>query len=293
MPIDTVLDAHAVIGESPTWVADEEALYWIDVKRPALHRFRPADGATRIWQVTSDIGGFALMEGGAALVALRRGIHRLELSSGALTLLAPPPFDPALFRFNEAACDANGRFWVGVMFDPVEGNPPPQPGRLHSFTLNSGLRAEPDAAELHNGLAWSADGRTMYLSHSNAGQIFAFDYEPHDGRLSGRRLFATIPSEHGIPDGGAIDAEGGYWCALHGGGRLRRFAADGRIERDVELPVSQPTMCAFAGADLATLYVTTASDHMSEDDKQREPQAGNLLRLVPGVRGVPRPIMAR
>ena len=293
MSIQSVLDAHAAIGESPTWVAQEEALYWIDVKAPALHRFRPVDGATRTWKVTSDIGGFALLAGGAALVALRRGIHRLELASGALTLLAPPPFDPALFRFNEAACDANGRFWVGVMFDPLGGDPPAQPGWLHSFTLDGGLRAQDDTAELHNGLAWSADGRTMYLSHSNAGQIFAFDYEPREGRLSRRRLFATIPPELGIPDGGAIDAEGGYWCALHGGGRLRRFAADGRIERDVDLPVSQPTMCAFAGPELATLYVTTASDHMSEADKAREPQAGNLLRLVPGVRGVPRPIMAR
>ena len=293
MLIETVLDAHAVIGESPTWVAHEDALYWIDVKAPALHRYSPASGATRTWKVTSDIGGFAFLEDGAALVALRHGIHRLDLNSGALTLLAPAPFDPALFRFNEAACDASGRFWVGVMFDPTTGQHPPRAGRLHSFTLAGGLREEPDAAELHNSMAWSADGRTFFLSHSNAGSIFAFDFDLSEGRLSRRRLFASIPAELGIPDGAAIDTEGGYWCALHGGGKLRRFAADGSVERDVELPVNQPTMCAFAGPDLTTMYVTSASDQMSADDKRSQPQAGNLFRFSPGIRGIPRPITVR
>ena len=108
MLIETVLDAHAVIGESPTWVADENALYWIDVKAPALHRYSPANGATRTWKVSSDIGGFAFLEDGDALVALRYGIHRLDLDNGSLTLLASAPFDPFQFRFNEAACDAYG-----------------------------------------------------------------------------------------------------------------------------------------------------------------------------------------
>ncbi|MEO8836379.1 MAG: SMP-30/gluconolactonase/LRE family protein, partial [Caldimonas sp.] len=283
MKIETVLDAHAVIGESPTWVAHEAALYWIDVKAPALHRLHLATRATRTWKVTSDLGGFALLEDGGALVALRRGIHRLDLASGALTLLAPPPFDPALFRFNEGACDAHGRFWIGVMFDPLEDGPAPLPGRLHSFTLAGGLRAEPDVAELHNGMAWSGDGRTFFLSHSNSREVFAFDYAPADGRLSNRRLFATIPAELGIPDGAAIDTEGGYWCALHGGGKLRRFDVDGDIDFDVDLPVSQPTMCAFAGAELATMYVTSASDNLSQDQRRQEPLAGGIFRLSPSV----------
>ena len=293
MIIETVLDAHAEIGESPTWAAHEAALYWIDVKAPALHRFIPVSGATRTWKVTSDLGGFALLADGGALVALRHGIHRLDLASGGLTLLASPPFDPSLFRFNEGGCDASGRFWVGVMFDPVEGNPAPQAGRLHSFTLAGGLRAEPDVAELHNGMAWSSDGRTFFLSHSNSGEIFAFDYAPADGRLSNRRLFATIPPELGIPDGAAIDAESGYWCALHGGGKLRRFDAGGHVDLDVDLPVSQPTMCAFAGVDLATMYVTSASDKMSHDQLQRQPLAGGMFRFSPSVRGISKPVLAR
>jgi len=293
MVIEKVLDFHATIGESPTWVPEERALYWIDVKAPALHRYRPDDQATRTWPMTSDIGGFALADDGSAVVALRQGLFRLELDSGALQPLAPPPYDPALFRFNEGACDGNGRFWIGVMFDPLQGSPPAQPGRLHSFTLSQGLRSEPDAAELHNGMAWSADGRTFFLSHSNSGAIFAFDYEAAAGRIRNRRVFATVPSGLGVPDGAAIDTEGGYWAALHGGGRLRRFHRDGSVDRDVDLPVSQPTMLAFAGENLATLYVTSASDKLSPEQKAREPHAGGMFRLDTRSRGVARPFRVR
>ncbi len=288
MKIETALDAHAIIGESPTWVAAERALYWIDVKAPSLNRYEPASGKTRRWGVTSDLGAFAMTGDGGALVALRFGLFRLDLDRGDLKQLAPPPFDPTLFRFNEGACDANGRFWVGVMFDPFDRSVPEQPGRLHSFTLDGGLRAEPDAAELHNGMAWSADGRTFFLSHSNAREIIAFDYEPVHGRLSNRRLFAETPKELGIPDGAAIDTDGGYWCALHGGGRLRRFNPDGSIDRDVDLPVSQPTMCAFAGEALDTLYITSASDGLDEAQRRAEPLAGALFRFRPGVTGIAR-----
>ncbi len=293
MPIETVLDFHATIGESATWVADERALYWIDVKAPALHRYHPDDEATRSWPLTSDIGGFALTGDGGAVVALRQGLFRLDLDSGELHLLALPPFDPALFRFNEGACDANGQFWIGVMFDPLKRSPSGQPGKLHSFTFAEGLREEPDVAELHNGMAWSGDGKTFFLSHSNSGEIIAFDYEENGGVISNRRVFATVPAELGIPDGAAIDAEGGYWSALHGGGKLRRFHPDGSVDRDIDLPISQPTMPAFAGTDLTTLYVTSASDRLSQEAKVREPHAGGLFRVDVGSRGVARPFLVR
>lgn len=293
MTIARVLDFKARIGESATWIAEERALYWIDVKAPALHRYRPDDEGTRSWRMTSDIGAFALTGDGGAVVALRYGLFRLDFDSGALDLLAPPPFDPALFRFNEGACDAQGRFWIGVMFDPLQGSAAAQPGRLQSFTFGGGLRAEPDAAELHNGMAWSADGGTFFLSHSNSGEIVAFDYDLTRGALANRRVFATVPAEHGVPDGAAIDTEGGYWSALHGGSKLRRFHADGSVDRDIDLPVSQPTMPAFAGDDLATLYVTSASDRMSAQARAREPHAGGILVIDTGNRGIARPFLVR
>lgn len=292
-PVDTALDAQATIGESPLWCAPEQALYWIDIKKPALYRFEPASGAQCSWTLSSDVGGFALLrDPPGALVALRYGLHHLDFASGVLTLLAESPFDPRLFRFNEGACDAMGRFWIGVMFDPLKPGPEKEKGALHSFTFAGGLKAEADLSELHNGMAWSRDGRTFYLSHSYQQRIFAHPYDAENGAMGEGRLLATLPQNLGIPDGAAIDAEGGYWMACHGGGRLRRIHPDGSFDRDVLLPVSQPTMCAFGGPDLHDLYVTSARDNLSAGQLKEEPLAGSILRVRPGERGLTRPIYA-
>ena len=292
--IEVVLDAGATIGESPTWCARERALYWIDVKAPALHRYDPTTGARRTWTLSSDVGGFGLLADTAgAVVALRQGMFLLDFATGALRPLAPPPFDPALFRFNEGACDCAGRFWIGVMFDPLEIRAEPRKAALHSFCFEGGLRPEPDAAELHNGMAWSLDGRTFYLAHSRSGEIFAHAFDPARGRIGAPRLFARLAPTLGLPDGAAVDAEGGYWSACHGGGRLRRLRADGTLDRDVLLPVSQPTMCAFGGENLDVMYVTSARDKLSPEQLAREPLAGALLRLRPGERGIARPCTVR
>lgn len=292
-PVETALDAKATIGESPLWSAAEQALYWIDIKQPALYRFEPASGAQRAWALTSDVGGFALLQDPpGALVALRTGLYRLDFASGALTLLVESPFDPRLFRFNEGACDAKGRFWIGVMFDPLDPGPEKQKGALHSFTFRSGLKSEGDPSDLHNGMAWSPDGRTFYISHSYERRIFAHPYDPETGKLGPEGLLATLPDEAGIPDGAAVDVEGGYWLACHGGGRLRRLHPDGSVDRDIMLPVSQPTMCAFGGADLDELYVTSARDSLSPEQLKEEPLAGAILRVRPGISGLIRPIYA-
>jgi sugar lactone lactonase YvrE len=294
MDIEVVLDAGAIIGESPTWAPVERALYWIDVKKAALYRYDPETEDQRAWPMTSDIGAFGLVSDPlGAVVALRQGIFRLDFVSGSLTQLAPAPFDPTLFRFNEGVCDSAGRFWVGVMFDPLDADAPPRESFLHSFTLAEGLRAEPDTAQLHNGMAWSSDGRQFYLSHSYRQQVITYAFDPATGRLGKRDLFAQVPEALGLPDGAAVDSQGGYWCALHGGGLLRRYTATGTVDRDIALPVSQPTMCAFAGEKLDVLYITSATDKLTPEQRQREPLAGALLRLRPGETGIVRPYMLR
>lgn len=289
MEIQVAVDAQAQIGESPLWVPEHQSIYWTDIKAPALYRFDVRDRSQRTWRLSSDIGAFALMPDlRGALVALREGIFRLDFSAGHLESLAKPPYDPKLFRFNEGACDASGRFWVGVMFDPLVPKAEPQPESLHSFTLEGGLRHEPDAAELHNGMAWSPDGRTFYLAHSRQHEVFAFSFDEQRGTLSGRRSFVKTPRGLGVPDGAAVDSEGAYWCALHGSGRLHRYTPSGMLDAEILLPVSQPTMCMFGGEALETLYVTSARDQLSAEQLKKEPLAGALLYSRPGARGVPR-----
>ena len=264
------------------------------MEKPALYGCDPVTGDQRSWAVSSDIGAFALLAGPpSAVVALREGLFKLDFASASLVRLAPPSFDPALFRFNEGACDAAGRFWVGVMFDPFDEVAARQKGALQSFTLGAGLRQQPDLAELHNGMPWSRDGAVFYLSHSYRREMFAHAFDLHRGLLGARRLFARIPEGFGISHGAAVDTEGGYWCALHGGARLRRFTGAGKIDRDIELPASQPTMCACAGPGLDDLYVTSAADKLTPEQRRRESLAGALLRLRPGETGVSRAYLVR
>jgi sugar lactone lactonase YvrE len=292
--VETVLDAGATIGESPAWSADQRALFWIDIKKPALYRLDPQSGSQRCWLVTSDIGGFGLMaDGVGAVVALRAGLFKLDFGSGALEQLAAAPYDQSLFRFNEAACDAAGRLWIGVMCDPVDGKSRREEAPLHSFTLANGLVEASDRSALHNGMGWRPDGKEFYLSHSYRQEILAFAYDPETVRLGEKRVFANLPQHLGIPDGAAVDSEGGYWCACHGGGRLRRFNADGTVDRDLMLPVSQPTMCAFGGEKLDELYITSARDKLTAEGLEKEPLAGAILRVRPGIRGMSRPCTVR
>jgi sugar lactone lactonase YvrE len=139
---------------------------------------------------------------------------------------------------------------------------------------------------ISNGLAWSDDAATMYYIDSPTQRIDAFSYAADTGEIRDRRPVVHIPAELGSPDGLTIDADGGLWVALWGGGAVHRYL-DGRLDRVIRLPVSQPTSCTFGGPDLDELYVTSAWKGLSPDLRRAEPLAGALLRVRPGVRGVP------
>ena len=288
--VELLLDCQASIGESPTWFAPANAIYWIDVKEPALHCLS-AEGTQRRWRFDSDIGAFALLEGGAAaVVALRNGLFKLDLATGNTVSLVAPPFDPALFRFNEGICDALGRFWIGVMFDPLTDiTATRREGAMHCFTFVHGLAAGSDWSDLHNGFAWNVDGTAFYWSHSYAHAVFRAPYDLKAGTVGAPEPFVDLPVDEGIPDGAAMDEEGCYWCAIHGGGALHRYNAAGTLVSRIDLPVSQPTMCAFVGRNLDEIVVTSARQKLTPEQLAREPHAGGLFRLRPGVRGIPRP----
>ncbi len=285
--LELVLDAHARTGESPTWSAREKVLYWIDVEEPALHRFDPASGKDSSWELPSQIGAFALCESGSVIVALRTGISRLNLEAGDCELLSPPPYNPLTHRFNEGKCDALGRFWVATMHDPLH-----RPSRdasvralpIHVFTLADGLIEKDASAVIGNGLAWNPTNESMYFADTPSSQIRIFDFDLETGNISSPRIFASFLQTGAMPDGAAMDCEGHYWCALYGAGRIVRLTPKGEVDREIRLPVSQPTMCTFGGADCDTLYITTAARGLAPD---REPGAGGIFSCRPGVAGSP------
>lgn len=285
--IELVLDARATIGESPVWAAREAVLYWIDVKAPALYRTDPNTGVARRWILPSEIGGYGLRaDGSGAIVALRSGVFALEFTNGVLTLIAEPPFDPKKHRFNESGCDPAGRLWLGTMSDPAPGvKAEPEAGYLYSFSGVDGLVRHDLVALTANGFAWSPDASTFYMAHTKEGRVDAFEFDPDYGRLWARRTLVSVPRNLGVPDGAAVDVDGLYWSVLHHGGRLHRYSPEGRLAREVLLPIDNPTMVAFGGSDLDLLYVTSATH-----GKPGRPNEGGLFRFRPGVRGWPRPL---
>lgn len=293
--VELAVAGRAVIGECPTWVPTEGALYWVDIKGPALFRLDHDSGQVARWPLPAHCGAFTLIERqAAAIVALRTGLCRLDLATGAVDRLVAPPFDPGLFRFNEGIVDDAGRFWFGVMFDPIDGREAPhRTGWLHSYSRVEGLRAHSDEAEIHNGTAFAPGGRYLFIAHSETGEIRRHRFDPGNGSLSEAEPFALIPPALGVPDGAAVDETGHYWCAVYDGGRLRRFTPEGEIDRDILLPVSKPTMCCFAGEDLDTLYITSATENLTDEQLEEQPLAGSLLCFKPGVRGLPKPVYVR
>lgn len=287
--VTCVLPAQAMNGESPCWDPREKCLYWVDVPEGVVHRFDPATGKDVHWQMPAKIGSIALGPPGKMIVALRTGVYRFDHESGSLELLAPVPFNPRQFFLNDGKCDREGRFWVGPMFDPLE----PVSAGTRTAPL---LYLDPDSWRLQpvighvsisNGLGWSPDARRMYHADTEKKAVFAFDFDPAGATLTNGRTLAVIPSPEGGPDGGMVDAEGFYWAAIFGGGRLVRLDPEGKIEREVHLPTKYPTMCAFGGEDLQTAYVTSSSKLIRSSGKPLAKTDGGIFSFRAPAPGLP------
>ncbi len=227
-----------------------------------------------------------------AVVALSTGLYHIDLGTGRLTPLAHAPFDARRFIFNDGRCDPSGRFFAGAMYLPLK--PGDQSGDEHASPLwrydgDGRWTGVTDPVTLSNGLAWSPDGRTMYHSDTEPKVIWAYDYDSETGTPSNRRVFAEIEveDESGGPDGATVDSDGFYWCALYANGALLRLDPDGQIERRIPMPVKYPTMPAFGGADLRSVFVTSANWPLSPAERARRPDEGSLFCLEAPVPGLP------
>jgi sugar lactone lactonase YvrE len=281
--VTCVLDARAQLGECPVWSAQEQALYWVDIHAPALHLLDPATGATRTWPVPSRIGSFGLRETGGAVVALVDGFHLLDLDTGELSFLVGPEHVPGT-RFNDGKVSPDGRFWAGTMDEESLSRPV---AALYRLDPDHSLHRMVDDLVVSNGLAWTADGRTMFHSDSKGPVIWAYDHDPDHGTLSGRREVARPTEEIGRPDGAAADEKGFYWSAGISAGVLNRWSPDGRLDRSIPLPCSNPTAPCFGGPDMRTIFVTSLRHGVAPDVLAAKPLSGGIFAVRVDVPGVP------
>jgi sugar lactone lactonase YvrE len=276
-----ILDGQFDLAESPVWDAARQALWFVDINAPALHRLDPATAALETWPMPAAIGCLALTQEGDVIVARRDGIWRFDPASGEETLLASSPLENA--RFNDGRCDRQGRFWVGGMSDSRA--PDTALYRLDGDRLiRQGLVG---GISISNALAWSPDGATMYHADTPTSCVHAYDYDVKTGAIANRRLFLDLRDSGERPDGATVDSAGNYWVALYGAGKVVQFAPDGRRLRELRLPVKAPTMPCFGGADFRTLYITTARQKHSAEELAKMPLAGGIFSVRVESPGLP------
>jgi sugar lactone lactonase YvrE len=249
--------------------------------RGHVHEFDPITGADRIVDVGQPVGAVALTERGDWIVAARDGFHRVDPQSGRLTLVAHVEADEPDTRMNDGAVDARGRFWAGTMgMDGQRGR-----GTLYRLDPDGSVHAMLAPVSISNGLDWSPDDRLMYYIDLVTRRVDVFDFDADAGAIANRRTFVTIEDGAGWPDGLIVDAAGDVWVALWEGAAVRRYSPGGALRETFAFPVSRTTKCAFGGAHLDELYVTTAWIGLDEAGRGAEPLAGAVFRLRPGARG--------
>jgi len=287
-PFTCALDVGARLGECPQWNVAEQALYWVDIDAPSLNRFDPATGRNVALPMPASIGCYAFRARGGFVVALRDGIWFADATGRLGRKVADAPYDPAHHRFNDGRCDRQGRFFAGCM-DESRASSDASLWRLDAdLTFTKVL----DGVMVSNGLAWSPDGLTMYHADTPTHVVHAFDYDVASGEPSNRRVFTRWSGETDRPDGATVDAEGCYWTAFFRGGKVLRVSPRGETLAEYPVPAMCPTMCAFGGPDLRTLYVTSARKQREPDELARLPQSGGIFSMRVDVPGLPEPSFA-
>jgi sugar lactone lactonase YvrE len=277
--IEVVTAADAELGEGPVWDVRSGRLAWVDITGRHLHLTDTVSGATSTIDLPMAVGAVAPRAAGGFVAALQDGFW--VVGDGPARRVAPIPETRPGLRFNDGKCDPAGRFWAGTMADDQTAGA----GALYRLDRDGSVALVLQGVTVSNGLAWSRDGRTMFYIDTPTQRIDAFSFDPLTGEIGDRRPEVHLPREAGAPDGMTIDAEGGLWVALWGGGAVHRYL-DGRLDRVIELPVSHPTSCCFGGDRLDELFVTSARQGLSAARLQAEPLAGALFRARPGVRGL-------
>jgi len=284
--LEIAYDQPMQLGECPLWHPDEAALYWVDISAMQVHRLRPGDGKHAMWQLNAEPGCIGRHASGGLIVAMRTGLARLNTDSGEFTQIADAPYDTATTRFNDGRCDAAGRFWAGTIYEPRDH----AGAQLYAVEKNI-VRPAGNPVTVSNGLGFSGDSRTVYHSDTTAHRICSYEFDLATGKIGEGRVLKQFamdknaPDYGGRPDGAAVDSEDAYWCAMYEGGRLLRLSPAGEVLQEVILPVRCPTMMAFGGPDLRTLYITSVREKRSAAELEKYPSSGCILSLrvdVPG-----------
>jgi sugar lactone lactonase YvrE len=276
----------AELGEGPVWVERDQAVWFVDIKKPAIHRFAPGDGATRSWDAPALVGFLVPSDDGKFIAGLQTGLFHFDPASGAFDPIvevdSPVPDD----RLNDGVVDCHGRLWFGTM-DTAEKE---KCGAFYCFADGELAPTAITNVRVTNGPAVSPDGRLLYAVDTLRGAIECADIHD-DGTLGPLRRFVKIAPTDGFPDGPTVDSEGCVWIGLYGGWEARRYSTGGELLDRVRFPVANITKLALGGDDLRTVYATTARQGLTSEQLEKQPHAGNLFQFRTDVPGLASPLV--
>ncbi len=282
--VDLELQIPAQLGEGAFWDLASQKLYWVDILSKQVYIYNPEAHANIGFELPSFVGTVVPQTDTTFVVALENGIYLKNIKTDALTLVSDIEADLTRNRFNDGKADPNGNLWVGSM-DLQEKDPV---GALYKVTPSGVATTMLEHVTISNGLVWSKDATTFYYIDTPTGVIRAFDFDKATSTISNERVVVTVPETLGFPDGMAIDANDKLWVALWNGNAVVCFdPLSGAMIDRIEVPAHNVTSCAFGGPNFETLYITTASVDMTEEEKEQYPLAGSLFSVQPGVIGAP------
>ncbi len=272
----------AVLGEGPGWDAAEQRLSWVDIKGGRVHRWYSDTGRVEVIEVGELVAAALPRAAGGLVLALT---HDLVAADSDGTLGRRQPIETGIpgNRLNDAKCDPAGRLYVGSMSTTDRTGA----AALYRVDQDWQVSTVLTGTTISNGLGWSPDGSRMYFNDTGADSVYVFDYDVAAGTASNKRVLYAFTPDEGHPDGLSVDADGYLWVASYGGAGVRRISPGGELDGVLRLPVSNVTSCAFGGSALDELFVTTASDGLSDAERAAQPLAGRVFRYRPGVTGQP------
>lgn len=278
---ELVWDTRCSVAESPVWDAANRRILFADINGKRINALSVDSGAQQSWDFPEPVGSFGLCRSGRLVVAQRHHVVLFDPASGAMQRLTDPVAEPDTNRLNDGKVGPDGAFWVGSM----DGSSPRQKiASLYRVTADGRMTKEVEGIAASNGLAWSADGRTMYHSDSSGGILQAWDFDPASGARSNHRMLAKLSNEDGRPDGGATDMDGNYWSCGPSAGVINCFSPSGQLLRKWPFAVPGPTMPCFAED---WLYVTSLREGKSDEVLAAHPTLGGLFRARAPASGVP------
>jgi len=275
--------SNSLLGEGAFWDFKNQNLYWVDIEGQKLHIYSPDSKMNQTFSTPTRIGTVVPLDQKEAIIALEDGVYKIDTSTGNIELLSDVESKQIENRFNDGKCDINGNLWVGSMH--LDQNKPV--AALYKINKSGKSEKMLDSITISNGIVWTSDNKTMYYIDTPRGNIRAFDFDVNNSTISNERIVVDVPESLGYPDGMTIDEENMLWVGLWNGNAVARFnPLNGKLISKIDVPAHNVTSCAFGGKNLDKLYITTASIDMTEEEKEKYPDAGSIFVVTPGVKGV-------